>query len=146
MRRRLDLPNRLHERVLHRDADITARISLAELGQGPDIARFQIARRAADAEFEQLHASAQVRQRDMDASLESPSDRGVQLPRDVGGAQDQHALGVVAHAVHLHEQLRLDPSRRFRLPFAARPAERVYLVDEDDRGLVLARHAEELLH
>jgi hypothetical protein len=44
----------------------------------------------------------------------------------------------------LHEQLGLDAPRGFGFAFAARPAQRVDFVDEDDRGLVFAGEVEEL--
>jgi hypothetical protein len=80
----------------------------------------------------------------VDSALETAADGAVELPGDVGGAEDQHAFTVAADAVHLHEQLGLDAPRGFGFAFAARPAQRVDFVDEDDRGLVFAGEVEEL--
>jgi hypothetical protein len=80
----------------------------------------------------------------VDSPLETAADGAVELPGDVGGAEDQHALAVAADAVHLHEQLGLDASGGFGFAFTARAAERVDFVDEDDRGTVFAGKVEEL--
>ena len=56
-------------------------------------------------------------------------------------------LLVAAHAVHLHEELRLDAPARFVLVGAATLAgERVDLVNEDGGGRVEASHVEEQLY
>lgn len=38
----------------------------------------------------------------MDAALEAATDRGVELPGDVGGTEDEDPGGVVADSVHLN--------------------------------------------
>lgn len=72
-------------------------------------------------------------------------DGDIEGPRDVGRAEDEHAGLVVPDAVHLDEELGLDSPRRFRLAFASRAAERVDLVDKDDRGGVFSCHRKKLL-
>ena len=144
VRRRLDLAHRLHERILHRDADVAARVPLGELGQLAVVPLLELTRGVADADLEHLGARVRVRQVDVHAPLEAAADRPVKLPGDVGRAEDEDALSVFADAVHLDEQLRFDAAGGLRLAFAARAAQRVDLVDEDDGRLVLARHREEL--
>lgn len=66
------------------------------------------------------------------------------MPGDIGGAEDEDTGGVVSYAVHLNEHLGLYPSACFALAFAPCAAQCINLVDKDDRGLVLARHCEQL--
>ena len=62
-----------------------------------------------------LSSGVLLRQRDVDSLLESSPDGGVQDPGDVGGAEDEDAVVVVADALHLDQKLGLDPSSRFAL-------------------------------
>lgn len=55
-------------------------------------------------------------------------------------------LGAGACAVELDEELGLEATRRLVLLRAPLTQERVYLVDEDDRRLVVACHREERAH
>lgn len=144
VRRSLNLPNRLHQRVLHGDADITTGIILADFSEMTVIRLGEAARSVANSELEHLHAGVDVGQADMDAALEAAADGSVELPGDIGSAQDEHAARILADAIHLHQQLRLDAPRGFRLAFAAWAAECVDFVDEDDCRLVFAGHVEEL--
>ena len=82
----------------------------------------------------------------MHAPLEAAADSGVQLPGNVGGTKDEHAFGVFAYSVHLDEELSFDAPGRFALAFAARTAESVDFVDEDDGGFVFAGEVEELFY
>lgn len=144
MRCGLNLPNRLHQRVLHGDADIATGVILTDLGEVSVVGLGEVARGVADGEHEHLHAGVDVRQADVDAALEAAADGGVELPGDVGGSQDEDAARVLADAVHLHEQLRLDAPRGLGLAFASWAAQRVDFVDEDDGRFVFAGHGEEL--
>lgn len=144
MRSLLNLPHRLHQRVLHRNRNVTARVPLTQLRQLAIVLRLQARLGVADSDLEHGRPRRDVRQGDVHAALEPPADGGVELPRDVGGAEDQHARRVLAHAVHLHQHLGLDASRGFGLAFAAGAAEGVDFVDEDDGGVVFACHVEEL--
>lgn len=49
------------------------------------------------------------------------SDGGVELPGDVGGAEDEDAGCIVSYTVHLDEHLGLYPSAGFALTFAPSP-------------------------
>ena len=82
----------------------------------------------------------------MDAALEAAADGGVELPGDVGGAEDEDALGVAADAVHLDQEFGFDAPAGFGFAFAAGAAEGVDFVDEDYGGFVFAGHGEELFH
>ena len=82
----------------------------------------------------------------MHSPLESSPDRGVELPGDIGGAEDQDAFGVLAYTVHLDEELGFDAPRGFGFACAARAAEGVDFVDEDDAGFVFAGEVEELFY
>lgn len=48
--------------------------------------------------------------------------------------------------LHLHQELRLDPSCCLTLVLAPGAAERINLIDEDDRWFVFSGHAEQTLH
>jgi hypothetical protein len=78
--------------------------------------------------------------------LETPPNRGVELPGDIGCAQDQNALGVFADTVHLYKQFGFDTSGRLGFSFATRDAQSVDLVNEDDGRLVFTCHIEKLLN
>lgn len=80
----------------------------------------------------------------MDAALEAAADGRVELPGDVGGAEDEDAARVVADAVHLNQELSFYAPRGFGLAFAAGPAQGVDFVDEDYGGFVFACEIEEL--
>ena len=146
MRRLENLAHWLHERVLDGNCDIGTRIPLGCPRKLAVVLRFESRVGVADGELKHGRPGSQVREGDVYSPLEAAADGGVELPRDVGGAQDEHALAVLAHAVHLHQHLGLYPPRGLRLALAAGPAQGVDLVDEDDGGLVLAGHGEELLH
>jgi hypothetical protein len=64
--------------------------------------------------------------------LETSSNRGVELPGDVGGAKDEHSFAIAADAVHLHEEFGFDAAGGFGFAFAAGAAEGVDFVDKDD--------------
>ena len=81
----------------------------------------------------------------MHAPLEAAADGRVELPGDVGRAEDEDALGVPANAVHLDEELGFYAAGGFGFAFPAGTAEGVDFVDEDYGGFVFAGHVEELL-
>ena len=68
----------------------------------------------------------------------------------VGGLTKQRdrSIGIqlVAHTLHLHEELSLDSPRRLALRVRAGGAEGVHFVDEDDGRLPCARNFEQRLH
>ena len=68
--------------------------------------------------------------------------RGVELVEQVGGADHHHVVGG-AEAVELHEQLVERLVLLARDVLAASGADGVQLVDEDDRGRLLARDPEQ---
>lgn len=146
VRRRLHLPDRLHQRVPHDDRDVSARVSVRALGQLPQILLGEDVRGVAEMDLEHGESRVFLRQRNVDPLLEAPSDGGVEDPRDVGGAEHEDAVHIVAHALHLHQELGLDPTRTFALVLGTRRAQRVHLVDEDDAGLVSASQLEEISH
>jgi len=79
----------------------------------------------------------------INSSLESSPDGGIESPGQVGGSEHQHTLVVVADSLHLDQELGLDPPRGLVLAVGSGPAERVDLVDEDDGGFLLPGHLEE---
>ena len=95
---------------------------------------------------EDLLAPVQVGRRDVDLAVEAarPQQGGVEVLKAVRGAHD-HDLVCAAEAVELDEKLveRLVVLAVVGASRAGR-ADRVELVDEDDRGRVLARLLEEL--
>lgn len=50
------------------------------------------------------------------------SDGGVELPGDVGGAEDEDAGCVISYSVHLYEHLRFYSPAGFTLAFSSGPA------------------------
>lgn len=86
----------------------------------------------ADGELEHGCAAGEVGEADVDAALEAAADGAVELPGDVGCAEDEDGGRVVPDAVHLYEHFRLDATRGFGFAFAAVAAEGVDFVDEDD--------------
>lgn len=83
MRRRLDLPHRLHQSILHCDRDIAARVSLGHLSQRFEICGFQITGCVADGHFKHFHPAGLIWETYVDSALKPPSYCGVQLPGDV---------------------------------------------------------------
>lgn len=80
----------------------------------------------------------------MHTSLETTTNGGVELPWDVGGAEDKHACRVFSDTVHLDQHFGLNAARGLGFTLASGTAKGVDFVDEDDGGFVLARHVEEL--
>lgn len=146
MRRRLHLPHRLHQRIAHDNRDIRPRIALRVARQHPQIIFRQHMRRIPQMNFEHRHARMLLRQRNENPLLESSPNRRIQHPRNIRGAQHQNAIHIVANALHLHEELGFDATRRLTLVVRSRRAQRVHLVDENDARLVLTRQLEEILH
>jgi hypothetical protein len=101
----LDLPHRLHQRILHRDTDVASAISLTQLCQRLVVLLAQLAIGVANANLKHAHPCWRIWQVDVDPSLEPSSDGGVELPWDVRRTQDEDPFGVFAHTVHLHQQL-----------------------------------------
>ena len=145
MRRRLNLPHRLHKRILHRNSNITPTVPLTQPSQPLIIPGPQLTRRAPHGQLKHLHSRRQIRQTYVYSALESSPNGRVELPGDVCGAEDEHAPAILADAVHLHEHLCFYAARGFGFAFAAGAAQGVDLVDEDDGGFVFAGHVEELL-
>jgi hypothetical protein len=142
-----------------------SRIALGFLGQLLVVLLGHCVRRVAHMQSEHVFAGICVRQRDVDPFLEmninlrplrirdvllpvphlkSAANCSVEHPGNVGGAQHQNSLHVVAHALHLHQKLGLYAPSRLRFVVGSGRAKRVNLIDEDDGGLVLAGHLEEL--
>lgn len=142
----LDLADGLHQRILDSNTDIATGVALAHLRQGSVVGLRQFAGCGADGQHEHLHSCVDIGETDVDSTLESTTNGGIQLPGNVCCAEDQNALGVLADTVHLNEQFRLDTTRCLRFTFSTRTAERVDFVNEDNRRLVFSGHVEELLH
>ena len=89
-------------------------------------------------------AALEVGRRDEDLAVEAAraQQRRVELLEQVGGG-DHHDVVAVAEAVELHQQLVERLVLLARDVLAAGGAHRVELVDEDDRGRLLARLAEQ---
>jgi hypothetical protein len=68
--------------------------------------------------------------------------RAVKLHTKISNINDDESGSATTH---LHEELCLDSARGLALPLRARRAQRVDLVDKDDRRLGFARHLEHLL-
>lgn len=51
----------------------------------------------------------------------------------------------LARTLHLHQELRFDPSGGLALIFIAGPAEGIHLIDEDDGGLMLPGQLKQVL-
>ena len=68
----------------------------------------EFVRGLADVHLEHVRAGVLVRERNVDALIEPPPDRLVELVGRVGGGEDEDATPSLADALHLHENLRLD--------------------------------------
>ena len=75
----------------------------------------------------------------------SPNGR-VEAPWRVSGAEHENAVVVVAHALHLDQELGLDAARALTLSVRSRTAHRVNLVHEDDARLLLACNFKQRFH
>ena len=79
-------------------------------------------------------------------SLESSPDRSVELPRDIGCAEDEDTFRVFAYTVHLDKKFGFYAPRSFGFAFTTGAAECIDFVYEDDGRFVFASKVEELLH
>lgn len=145
MRGRLNLANGLHKCILHGNADIATRVAFAHFCQCPVIRLGHVARCRAHGQHEHLHPRIDIWKADVDSALESSPDGSIQLPGDVGSAQDQDTPRVLSDTVHLNEQFCFDTSRCLRFAFSTWPTQRIDFVNEDNSRLVLASHVKELL-
>mmetsp|Transcript_27604 Transcript_27604/g.63508 ORF Transcript_27604/g.63508 Transcript_27604/m.63508 type:complete len:438 (-) Transcript_27604:465-1778(-) len=142
---RLQRAHRLHQRVAHGHGDVGARVAVRHVPQLDEICGRERVRCAAHVNLEDARASVRLRQRDVDPLLKAPPDARVEAPRDVGGTEHEHAhVYAGARALHAHQKLVLHPARCVGLAIRAAAAKCVDLVDEDDRGLLLGRHLEEV--
>lgn len=72
------------------------------------------------------------------------SDGRVELPGDVGSTENKDAGGVVSYTIHLDKHFGFYPPASFAFAFTPSTTQSIDLIDEDDGGLVLARHCEQL--
>jgi len=120
-------------------------IPLCFAGQLLEILLREHVRGVAQMDLKHNEASVRLRQRNVDALLESSPDGRVEDPGYVGGSKNEDAIGVIAYALHLHQELGLDAPDAVVLVVRSRRAHRIDLVDEDDRRLVLAGQLKEIL-
>lgn len=120
-------------------------LPLGFAGQLLEILLGEHVRGVAQMDLEHDEAGMRLRQRNVDALLESTANGRVEDPRYVCGAENENAIGVIAHALHLHQKLGLDASHAVVLVVRSRRAHRIDLVNEDNGGLVLAGQFEEIL-
>jgi hypothetical protein len=144
--RRLGLLDWHRKRVVHNNRYVASRKALSPPSQLFKVTVLHPGCQIPRNGLEELFPRSLIRERDVDALLEAAADGGVQHPGQVGGGQGQHALVVVADAVHLHQELGLHAGRVLarRVARIAAAGQRVDLVDEDDGRAILAREAEEV--
>mmetsp|Transcript_29112 Transcript_29112/g.95032 ORF Transcript_29112/g.95032 Transcript_29112/m.95032 type:complete len:223 (+) Transcript_29112:73-741(+) len=131
--RLLRLAHGLEQHVLDRHRHVRPGEALRALAEHLKVGGRERVGRVADVHLEHVHARALVGERDVDALVEAPPDRLVEIVRCVGRREHQHLLPVVPHALHLYQNLCLDAPRSLALPrLPPRPAQRINLVDEDD--------------
>ena len=146
------LPDRGLARAAGEDRRLVGDVLELRAGQAGGLARDRAQvdvvreRLAAHVDVEDLLAAGEIGRGDEHLPVEAarPQERGVEVLEPVGGAHHDHLLARL-EAVELDQQLvqRLVLLAREAVAGALR-ADRVELVDEDDRGRVLARLFEEL--
>lgn len=119
MCRLLDLAHRLHQRVLHRNGDITPRVALCQFSQLSVVLALERSFCVANSNLEHGRPGRDVGQADVHTSLETSSDGSIELPGDVCRAEHQHACRVLAYTVHLHQHFGLYTPRGLGLAFAS---------------------------
>lgn len=97
-------------------------------------------------DLEHGQAGVLFRQRDVDSFLESSKNTRVERPGSIRRAENQDALRILAHTVHLHKELGLDTSAAFALRVRSGRTQRVYLIDEDDARVMASAEFEEISH
>lgn len=103
-------------------------------------------RDTADLQLEHTGSRLCIGQMNVNSLLEATTERLIKLPRRVGRTHSQDAVSCFTATVHLNEEFSLDTSRRFSFIFLSLTAERVDLIDEDKRRLLLASHLEQVSH
>lgn len=99
----------------------------------------QVIRCLAQPNLELANSSHGIWQGDVDTLFKTTSDGRVQLPGNVGGAQHQDTVVVVAHTLHLYQEFSFNSARGFILTLTSGAAERINFVDENDCWLILSR-------
>ena len=144
--RRLHLTDGLHDSVANERRNIRATISLSTLAEVLELLGGEGRGGRPEMDLEHRRARRRLGEADVDTLLETPADGRVEPPGDVGGGEDEDAVGVVADTVHLDEELGLDAAGRLTLVVGTGRAERIDLIDEDDAGTLGTGHVEEGLH
>mmetsp|Transcript_13027 Transcript_13027/g.30752 ORF Transcript_13027/g.30752 Transcript_13027/m.30752 type:complete len:313 (+) Transcript_13027:453-1391(+) len=135
----------LHDRLAGHDGEVRAAEAVGGLGRPVEVPLAHRVRRVSEVEPGHTRPGGRVGQRDVDPLLEAAADGGVELPRHVGGPEDEEAVHLVRDALHLDQKLGLDPPGGLGLALGPRAAHGVHLVDEDDGVLLRPRHLEERL-
>lgn len=105
---------------------------MAQLGQPLEVTWLDV---LPDGQLELLLPGEVIRQRDIDALLQSPQRSAIQIPWSVGGGQDQHLAGIIAgllQAIHLSEELVLHQAVGFMRGIASFREQSICFIQEDD--------------
>mmetsp|Transcript_1640 Transcript_1640/g.4897 ORF Transcript_1640/g.4897 Transcript_1640/m.4897 type:complete len:273 (+) Transcript_1640:1473-2291(+) len=136
----------LHKRVLCHAGDVCTRKPTGASCHGANHGRRHTGRSVQRKLLEDPSTSSFSREGHVDAPLEATPKGGVQLPRRVRGRNDDDLRVRVAgaHALQLHEELRLEPTRRFLLIPSPRSADRIDLVNKKNAWRVASSVLEDL--
>mmetsp|Transcript_17984 Transcript_17984/g.38808 ORF Transcript_17984/g.38808 Transcript_17984/m.38808 type:complete len:264 (-) Transcript_17984:444-1235(-) len=113
---------RLHQRLLHQYLNVRPGRALRQSAKGVEVPLCEVVGRVPQVNFHHDRPRLLLRERDVHALLEPPSDGRVELPGNVGRSQHQHVPLLLPNAVHLDEELRFDPTRRIALSFRSAAA------------------------
>lgn len=97
-------------------------------------------------DFKHDQASMCLRQRNVDTLLESSTNGRIENPWYIRGAQHKNAIGIIAHTLHLHQELRLDATHTVVLIVRPSRTHRIDFIDKYNRWLMLSGQFEEILY
>jgi tRNA threonylcarbamoyladenosine modification (KEOPS) complex Cgi121 subunit len=121
--------------------NVTPREAIGQFGKHAKVVPGECVCHVCQAVSEERQTARGLWQWNIDTLLQSSSHRGINEPRYVGGAKKGDATHTLANAIQLKEELCEKLARRLRRAVAvtaARLAERINLVDEDDGWSVIA--------
>ena len=138
--------NRHHQGFIDNNGEIGARVALRLVAESDPVVVSQTVLGLRPSVLQDARASSRIGKRNVDSLLETTSHGLIEFPRDVSGSEHKDTVHVVAHALHLNEELCFHSSRCVILTFATGSTQRVNLIYEDDGGFAVPRHLKELLN
>lgn len=93
---------------------------------------------------EDAGTSVRIRERNVDTLLESTSNSIIEFPWDIGGSQDQDTIHIISYTLHLNEEFGFNSARGIVFSLRSATTQRIDLIDENDRGLLVTGHLKQL--